>query len=124
MAEENHIIHIRLEPNEAVETRKGMLSTQIGLLKILTKMNEYERYKAREVEMKMSLAKRMKDLRTSFNDFEKILPKLKIPKIIRKQEQEKEAEVKKQKAGTRDESVEMQLHDIQRKLDALQGKSY
>ena len=73
MAEENHIIHIRLEPNEAVETRKGMLSTQIGLLKILTKMNEYERYKAREVEMKMSLAKRMKDLRTSFNDFEKIL---------------------------------------------------
>ena len=87
-------------------------------------MNEYERYKAREVEMKMSLAKRMKDLRTSFNDFEKILPKLKIPKIIRKQEQEKEAEVKKQKAGTRDESVEMQLHDIQRKLDALQGKSY
>lgn len=113
------LIHIKLEREEALESRRDMLASQITLLKILKKINGYRAYRAREFELKLKFYTKVKELKTSLGNLEKALPKLKIPRILKKQEHE---EKRVQKTEIHDLSIEGQLKEIQRKLDELQGR--
>jgi|SRR3989344_1828051 len=117
-ANEN-LIHIKLERGEALESKRDLLASQIALLKILKKVNAYRAYRAKEFELKIDLYKKMVGLKTSLRSLERALPKLKIPKILNKEEQH---EKKFSKAEVGDLSIEAQLQEIQRKLEELQRR--
>jgi len=123
MAEKNSLIHIKLESEEAVTSRTAILSSQIILLKILKKVSEYKDYRAKEFELKSQMYNKIRELRITIGNLEKVLPKLKLPKTLKKQEEKKEPQYAPQKKKTPyDFNIETQLQEIQRKLDALQRR--
>ena len=128
MSNEN-LIHLKFEHEEAVESRKDLLASQVTLLKILKKIEEHRIYRTREFELKLDLYKKIRELKLGIGSLEKTLPKVKIPEILKKQENKEQQEQqeqqgkKVQKKEIRDLSIEEQLKGIQRELDALQQRN-
>ena len=124
MPNEN-LIHIKLERDEALESKRDILGSQIVLLRILKRINAYRVYRARELELKLTLNKKMKELRTNITTLQRILPQLKVPKMLRKETDAEGKKVSKKSSVMviKDLSIEGQLQEIQRKLDDLQRKN-
>ena len=101
---EGNLIHIRLDYEEAFDTKKSILSSQMYLLKLLRNIENYKFLKTEEFQYK-----------------QKILPKAKIPKSLRHGNEDPEKENFKVKS--RNKSIEGQLSEIKRKLDNLQRKN-
>ena len=124
MPSEN-LIHIKLERGEALESKRDVLASQIALLKILKRINNYRVYRAREFELKLTLSKKIKELKTNLSSLQRALPTLKIPKLLNKNPDLDIEEKKslKKSAIIKDLSIEGQLQEIQRKLDELQRRN-
>ena len=125
MPSEN-LIHIKLERGEALESRRDVLASEVALLKILKRINNYRIYRTKEFELKLTLGKKIKELKTSLGALQRVLPTLKIPKLLNKNVDEIELEGKKalkKSLAVKDLSIEGQLQEIQRKLDELQRKN-
>ncbi len=123
MAKEN-VIHIKFDNTEAVAAKRDILTSQMNLLKVAKTIEGYGFYRIKELELKLTLSKKMKELKTSMKKLQKILPKLKVPEILRKgetREPEEEHEEKRAKKS-RDKSLEGQLQEIQRRLERLQNR--
>ena len=113
------LIHIKFNAEEALESRRDLLASQVILLKILKRVNTYRILRAKEFELKLILSKKIKEAKVGISNLEKALPKLKIPKILDREEHEEKSA---HKAETHDLSIEEQLREIQRKLDELQRR--
>jgi hypothetical protein len=116
MKEEN-LIHIKLEPSEATQSKKDILATQMGLIKILKSVREYRALRLRELKLKTSLSKKIKELKTNLKELNEIRPHVKVPKEF------KEMEVKKmspKKELSYSGDLESELNQIQKKLKELE----
>ncbi len=120
MKDEN-LIYIKLEQGEAIQRKREILSSEVELLKTISSMKRYQLLRSQELALKISLYKNIKIVLTNIRKLEKILPKMKIPAILRHHE-EKEAPiiktpVKEKKIHTND--IEAQLKEIQDRLKEL-----
>jgi len=124
MAKES-VIHIKFDNAEAVTAKRDILTSQMNLLKVAKTIEGYSFYRIKELELKLTLSKKMKELKTNMTKLQKILPKLKVPEILRKGEtREPEEEHKEKREGkSYDRSLEDQLQEIQRRLEKLQSRS-
>jgi len=120
MISEN-LIHIKLSYEEAFSTKKGLLSSQMYLLRILRSIENYRFLKTKEFQQKQQILKKIKETKTNIKILEKILPKAKIPKYLRGDK--KEIREKPSAPRMHDENIENQLSEIKKKLDSLQGKN-
>ncbi len=120
MIKENPI-HIKLRHEEAIQTKKDILSSQITLLRIAKAIRGYSVYRSGELELKLVLYKKIKELKMNLGKLQKTLPKLKIPDILRKEGQEK-TEPKSKKIKSPERNIEEQLQEIQKRLNELQRR--
>ena len=120
MSDEN-LIHIRLDYREAFNTKKGLLSSQMYLLRLLRNIESYKFLRMKELQQKQRLVEKIKKTKTSIKILERTLPKAKIPKYLKKSGEESEKENFKIK--THDRNIESQLSEIKRKLDNLQREN-
>ncbi|MFH1311337.1 MAG: hypothetical protein ABIH65_02945 [Nanoarchaeota archaeon] len=120
MVEEN-LIHVKFEDSEAILAKRGILSSQMILLRIAKAIRGYNFYRTKELELKLLLYKKIKELQTNIGQLQKNLPKPKTPSILKKVEEE-EKEFKKSKVKTYDRSLEEQLQEIENKLNQLQDR--
>lgn len=139
MKSEN-LIHIRLEPDEAVRAKRGMLSTELSMVKIAHFIRAYKDLRMRELELKEELDKKIQELKKTERTLKGFLPKLKVPKILEIKEEKPVKEVKapepktkKEKSKSKKEvntpkektqkhhpdSIESQLAEIQSRLSQL-----
>lgn len=120
---DENIFHVKLTPNEAVRSRKDVLSTQMDLLKIVMIIKGYHALRMEELDRKKELVNKLKGLNAHFRKLEQTLPKIKIPKILLKEERYHEVKetVKEIKAPKYSEDLETQIQDIQNKLKAMAG---
>jgi hypothetical protein len=118
---EGNLIHIRLDYEEAFDTKKSILSSQMYLLKLLRNIENYKFLKTEEFQYKQKILKKIKETKINIRALEKILPKTKIPKSLRHRNEDPEKENFKVKS--RNKSIEGQLSEIKRKLDNLQRKN-
>lgn len=114
-------IHIRLEYEEAVMAKKGVLSSEVRLLKIAKAVREYGAYRVRETELKKNLAKKMREMKTNIGKLQRDLPKPRMPEILRKETEEKE--VSKSSKISYDKSLEEQIIEIQKRLNELKSEA-
>ncbi len=123
MAKES-VIHIKFDNEEAVAAKRDILTSQINLLKIAKIIKGYNFYRLKELELKVILSKKMKELKTNMTKLQKVLPTLKVPDILKKgkieEPEEKYKEEKREKSY--DRSLEGQLQEIQRRLERLQSR--
>ena len=120
MIKEN-LIHIKLGYREAIQAKRDLLSSQITLLRIAKAIREYGIYRSGELELKLILYKKIKELKMNLGKLQKTLPKLKIPDILKKEGQEK-TEPKSKKIKPPERDIEGQLQEIQKRLNELQRR--
>jgi hypothetical protein len=118
---EGNLIHIKLNYEEAFRTKKNLLSSQMYLLKLLRNIENYKFLKTKEFQQKQIILKKIKEVKTGIRLLEKILPKAKIPKSLKKDREEFQEESFKMRS--RDRSIEDQLSEIKMKLDNLQKEN-
>ena len=127
MKSEN-LIHIKLENDEARETKRDVLSSERDLIMLLRTMKRYHLLRSTELAIKLKIQRKIRDLNLNITKLEQVLPKIKIPKILMKETEEEIKEElipkpttkgKKQKEDF-DKDLERQLREIQEKLSRLQ----
>ncbi|GIU68374.1 MAG: hypothetical protein KatS3mg001_224 [Candidatus Pacearchaeota archaeon] len=119
---EENPIHIRFEYFDSLRMRKNILILEELILKMTKRVNFYFSERQKELNLKMLLYKKFKDLKSLLNSSQKRLPNIKDQKIFFEeslgyQKEEKEEIIKK---GKKELSIEEQLKEIQRKLEELQ----
>lgn len=125
MAKDN-LIHIKLEYEEALNSKKDILSSEVELLRIASEIKGYRHYRLKELELKIILLKKIKELKANINSLHKTLPTLKLPDLLKKDEEiytgQHHSISKMHPKETKDLGIESQLREIERKLDELQSR--
>jgi uncharacterized protein YkwD len=132
MKKEDSLVHIRLEYDNAVDSKKELLSTEIGLIKIAQSIRKYKLFRDREFDLKESVLKQIKDTKLTMRKLKVALPELKIPKILQEKKQKEEKQIKEaapspkpivkeiiKKKEKSENSLEDQLKEIQARLNQL-----
>ena len=122
MKNEN-LIHLKFEYEEALQSKKYILYSEKNLMMITQKINSYLSLREEELKLKIKLHKKIKGTIITIKKLQRIVPKIKIPKIIEKETNEtkekKHIEIKP-KRKKNNEHIESQLQEIQEKLRSLQ----
>lgn len=119
MKNEN-LIHIKLEYEEAFQSKKDILSSEMNLLRIAKMIKKYRFLRQEELEIKLKLHRKIKEIITNIKKMQTTLPKLKIPEILKKDKEIEEPDKIPIREPEYDESLESQLQEIQDKLNSLQ----
>ena len=130
MKEESNenLIHLKFNYDEALNSKRDLLYSQRSLITITKIINNYLSLKSQELSIKLDLHKKLKETTTDIRKLQKLIPDVKIPKILRKNEYEGEEDkkeefrkpVNKKEHPVYDDSIESQLQEIQEKLQNLQ----
>lgn len=123
MTSEN-LIHIKLEYGEALQLKRDILSTEMGLLKTAKIIRIYGNSRSEELRLKLILYKKIREVKINIGKLQKILPKLKVPEILKRDEKnEFSSKPKTRKRTYSDDSLESQLQEIQNRLNELQREN-
>lgn len=121
MKNEN-LIHIKFEYEEALQSKKDILLSEMNLLKISKTIKNYSSLRLEELDLKLKLFKKIKEINADLRKLQISLPRLKIPEILKKDEDDEEiSKVKEIKEGPYEEDIEYELQEIQDKLRSISG---
>ncbi len=117
----SEVIHVKLEYNEALQSKKDILNSEIGLLKIAKAIKKHQILRSDEFKIKLKLHRKLKELKTNIGKLQQSLPKIKIPEILEGKREFFEEHLVKPKVEKRahDISLETQLQEIQERLKQL-----
>lgn len=120
---EQTLIHVRIENSEAINSKKDILETEVNLLRIAKIIKNYHSLRSEELKTKLKIHRKFAELSTTLKKLSISLPKIKIPRILKKEEEipeEKiEQRIQKVKSATPTDSLEEQLAEINRRLKEL-----
>lgn len=123
MNSNENLIHIKLENEEALESRRQILTSEREFLQMMQKIKNYHLLRSKELDTKIRLRNKIRSLINDIRKLQRTLPKLEIPKILQKEE---DVEIEKIKVKTKKkkygDDIEFQLQEIQDKLNTLQNK--
>ena len=122
-------MHVKLENNEILNTRKIFLSSQIELLKSIQKIRDYKILRKQETALKMRLKSKLKKMNFLINKINSELPEpskkfleeiKQLEAQEKKQEQPVQLEIKEVKKDSKMLELEKEILDIKSKLAALE----
>lgn len=105
-------LHIKFDFNEAITGKRTLLSSQINMLNLAKKLENYQNLRKQELARKTALRTKLNELITGISNIEQFLPKTQMKELINK-ETEMLAETKKKS------SIENELKEIREKLARL-----
>ena len=121
MKEEN-VVYLRLEYEEALQSKRDILASQAGLLKMLQILRNYKILRMEELKLKLKAYRRIKELATNIKKIKTNLPMIKIHQLKKdKEENEFKRKIKETQTSDYDDGLEVQLQEIQNKLRAIGG---
>ncbi len=117
-------VYIKLDIEEAIDSKRDLLSIQAGILNTMRLLKAYERLRLEEIKSKTKLLRKIKDLGNGLKKLNKDIPKVRVPQ---KHKYEKvvssytsNSKKSKNQEIVSDSNLEAQLKDIQAKLRELQ----
>ncbi len=121
MKEEN-LVYVKLEYGEALQSKKDILASQVGLLKIMKVIRHYRFLRLEELRMKAKMYRKIKELIANIKKIKTNFPTIKIPQL-KKDDEEKEfgKKIRETQESSYDDTLEIQLQDIQNKLRDIGG---
>jgi len=111
------LIHLKIEYNEAVDSKRKLLSLEKNSLKIAQFIENYKNLRVQELNAKSKLFIKTNALLNDLKKLKNILPKAGIPKFLREDEEPRERKRVKEKKYNPD--IQSQLKEIQDKLNEL-----
>lgn len=115
---EQSLIHVRVDYSEAIQAKKDLLSSERDLIRLLKTMKNYNAIRGEELNTKLKLQKKMKELNINLSKLNETLPKIKIPGILKRGDliEETIPKIKNEKDNS---DLESQLREIQDRLRRL-----
>ncbi len=114
---EKDLIHVMFEYDEAIQSKKEILSLEKDLIDTIKSIREYYSLRLLELDLKTKLERKIKELFLKIRNLQKTLPKLETKAL-----ESKEEKIKKiQSSISPKDDLEAQLEEIQRKLRLLGG---
>ncbi|MCK4647798.1 hypothetical protein KAT24_02625 [Candidatus Pacearchaeota archaeon] len=119
---EESLVYVKLEYDEALQSKKDILSSQVNLLKIIKVIRHYRVLRLEELKEKAKMYRKIKELIANIKKIKTNFPKIKIPQL-KKSDEEKEfkEKIKETQESDHDDILETQLQEIQNKLRAIGG---
>ncbi len=120
---EDEFRYVKLETDEAILSKRDILSSQMNLLKILKAVKNYHALRVKELKAKTRLYNISKELHQDIRKIQLNIPKLTTSRSFVKEKGTGKMQVKERMQPIRtggDRDLEIQLQDIQEKLRALQ----
>lgn len=111
--ETNTAIYSKVEYQDALAAKKAILATQINLLNIIQKVENYKELRKKELILKLKLKNNLRNIKENFTKINNHVPQTKGIKHIKLEPRKREKEVK------RNASVQQELLDIKRRLSEL-----
>ncbi|MBT96816.1 MAG: hypothetical protein QF567_00420 [Candidatus Pacearchaeota archaeon] len=115
-------IHIKIDYNEALQSKKDILLSEMNLLKVIKIIKKYHSSRMNELKLKLKLYKKIKGINIQMKKLQNALPKTGISNVLKEKKSFKKIKNKKisrTKDKKKDNAVESQLKDIQNKLNSL-----
>ncbi len=123
MKDEN-LVHLKFERTEALMGKTGILHSERDMLDVISSIKRYKELRIEEFRLKARMQRKMKETISKLQKLREILPHPNVEKILNR-EMEKNVELKEEdeprvkKRIETDENIDLQLRDIQRKLNEL-----
>ncbi len=114
-----NLIHIKLERSEAIQSKRDVLKSEMDLLKMIKILKRYHSFRGEELQTKIKLHRKLAETKTNMSKLQKILPKMQIPEILKDDEEVEKKPKPKKRDEPYDESIELELQNIQNKLRKL-----
>lgn len=120
------LIHIKFEYDSAIETKKDILATEIDLLRISQRLKKYRELRLAELEIKGQMDKKLRSMKLDIGRLQNLFPSIQIPKILKPQKEKKQEPIHEEvpmetiEEAPEMSSVDLELQEIQRRLNALQ----
>lgn len=123
---EQSVVHIRVDYEDALATKRNILSAEANFLKVIKRIKRYELLRGEELNNRLRIQNKIKDLKTNMTKINEVFPKVKLPEILKKNEVEKKKKIEEQenikepiKEKHEEDDLETQLREIQEKLMKL-----
>jgi len=123
MKDEN-LVHLKFERNEALVGKRNILHSERNLLDLIGTIKRYKELRMEELRLKARMHRKMKETISVLQKLRTTFPHPNVEKIWNR-EREKNIELKEEdepkvkKMIETDENIDLQLRDIQRKLNEL-----
>lgn len=111
-----NLIHVKLEYDKALESKKYVLSSERDLLKITQTLQEYYALRIGEFKLISKLHRKAKETITAIKKLQTTLPKSQSPPILH---EDKNISFKTKIKNPEQDDLEYQLQEIQNKLKDL-----
>lgn len=123
MVKSENILHVKLEYEEGVQSERDVLSAERDILRILKTIKRYQLLRTEDLNNKLRIQKKMKEVELDIIKLHQTLPSFKIPEILLNEEEyrrEKEEKRHGRKKEDEDVDLENQLKEIQERLRNLE----
>ena len=118
---EESVVYVKLEYEEALQSKRDILAAQIGLLKIIKMMKNYRIIRLEELKLKEKMYKKIKDLISNIKKIKTSFPTVKVPQLKKSDDELFREKLKETKKSSGDDGLDAQLQEIQDKLRAIGG---
>ncbi len=123
----NSLIHVKFSYDEAVQSKRDILISKLGLLNILKTIGKYQELREKEIETKIKIYTSLKELNIDLRKVKtNIFPKITTPEILAEKEipinkiQKKEKTIPKKKTEKIENNLDKELRTIQEQLKKLE----
>ena len=116
--EKDSFIHVKLEYDEAKQSKRDLLASEMDMLNIIRAMEKYAAIRNIEMQLKSKFYREIKKIAMEVKLLEVNMPQIKMPKPIKPMEEKQKPEEAEIKTKGGDE-LERQLMEIQRRLKDL-----
>lgn len=112
--ENQNLIHVKLDYDELIISKKEVLSTEANLIRILQIMKKYNTLRTKELNLKSKFLRKLKNTKTQIKKLEQTLPKLEIP------EEDIPSKKTSRNIKPKKDNLKLELEEIQKKLKKLE----
>jgi hypothetical protein len=124
---EESIFHIKVNYDEAIQSKKDILSAERDFLRVLKIIKRYELLRREELTNKLRIQNKIRELKINLTRINNVLPKIKLPDILKKKSESEKKEIEEEpikipvriKQSADEDDLERQLKEIQEKLRKL-----
>jgi hypothetical protein len=123
MVKSENILHVKLEYDEGIQSERDVLLSEKGILGILKTIKRYQLLRTEDLNNRIRIQKKMKDIESNITKLHQTFPVLKIPDILKDEEEYRKERMEKKQGKKKDEDdidLENQLKEIQERLKKLE----
>ncbi len=125
MSKGENFIHLKFEHEEAIASKRDLLTSEMDLLNIIKSFERFMALREMELKLKAKFFREAKKLETEIKRLEKSLPDVEVPKALKSNTPKKFSESRRSEISeiktAKSDDLESQLMEIQRKLRELSG---